>query len=66
MKSKYSGAVKGPRPLEVHKLCLDDHSVPILYWKAWRAREIVKEVLMEALLCSQLSCTRWQKQTQVL
>lgn len=43
MQSRFVGIKKGPNPVSIQKMLLDDYHVNVSYWKAWRAREIAME-----------------------
>lgn len=43
MKSKYTGAGMGPTPIGIRQALMDEYSVNVSYWKAWRARELAME-----------------------
>ncbi|CAA7026203.1 unnamed protein product [Microthlaspi erraticum] len=43
MRSRYAGSGRGPNPIGVIRAMLQEHSVNMSYWKAWRARELAIE-----------------------
>lgn len=40
MRSKFGGASGGPKPRDIRQMMRGDHDVSILYWKAWRSRDV--------------------------
>ncbi|CAN6868631.1 unnamed protein product [Brassica oleracea] len=40
MKEKFAGRGGSPRPNDIRQAMQGDHDVHILYWKAWRSREV--------------------------
>lgn len=44
MKAKYAGAGQGPNPIGIQRALMDEYSVNVSYWKAWRARELAVDM----------------------
>ncbi|KAG7534144.1 Transposase MuDR plant [Arabidopsis thaliana x Arabidopsis arenosa] len=44
MKSKYTGAGMGPNPMSMRQALLDEYSLNVSYWKAWRSRELALDM----------------------
>lgn len=44
LKSKYGGGGVGPTPIAIRRALLDEYSVNVSYWKAWRARELAMDM----------------------
>ncbi|CAE5957890.1 unnamed protein product [Arabidopsis arenosa] len=44
MKAKYAGAALGPNPIGIQRALMDEYSVNVSYWKAWRARELAVDM----------------------
>ena len=52
MRTGYVGVGRGPRPNELRRLLRQEFSLNILYWKAWRAREIAMDNAMGSAMGS--------------
>ncbi|KAG7584249.1 Zinc finger SWIM-type [Arabidopsis suecica] len=44
MKSKYAGSGARPTPVAIRRALMEEYSVNVSYWKAWRSRELAMDL----------------------